>query len=42
MSRRLVAMPRFPNGNGRSRFSFGAVELCGLWLKYNSNPIDYS
>jgi hypothetical protein len=26
---------------GPIRFSFRAVELCGLWLKYNSNPIDY-
>jgi hypothetical protein len=29
------------NGDGRSRFLVAAIELCGLWLKYNSIPIDY-
>jgi hypothetical protein len=24
----------------RSRFSVGTIDLCGLWLKYNRNPID--
>ena len=28
------------NGDGRSRFVVAAIELCGLWLKYNRNSID--
>jgi hypothetical protein len=28
------------NGDSRSRFLVVAIELCGLWLKYNRNSID--
>jgi hypothetical protein len=39
MSRRLVAMPRFPNGNWPQPLS-RAIELRDEWLKYDSISID--